>query len=379
MNWRVLHLPTTVGGNPQGLSKHLNKLGVNSTSWTVHQNYFGYPADYVITQENDSALWMELKKLFALTYVFRYQVIFFNYGSSLFNPCPIVHDGSKRWRKILFGKIYVIYNRTMHQIELGLLKLLRRKIFIQYQGDDARQGDYCLSHFEITTATQVEKTYYTAETDAFKRRQIASLTSLCSKTYALNPDLLNVLPITAEFLPYSHISFDEWLPQYTQLEDRPLRIGHAPSHRGVKGTGLILGAIEELKHEGYPFEFVLIEGLSNAEAKERYKTIDVLVDQLYAGWYGGLAVEAMALGKPVIAYIRDSDLHFIPSKMREHLPIIQAEPDSIKRVLREILLMPRPKLLELAKVSRAYVERWHDPMMIAQRVKVDIESALGTI
>lgn len=373
-----MHLPTTVGGNPQSLSKHLQRLGLDSVSWTVHQNYFGYPADYVITQQNDSVVWMELKKLLALAYVFRYQVIFFNYGSTLFNPNPIVRDGNKRWLKIVFRNVYLIYNKIMHQIELGLLKLMKRKLFIQYQGDDARQGDYCLSHFEITTATQVEKTYYTAETDAFKRRQIASLTSLCSKTYALNPDLLHVLPITAEFLPYSHISLDEWLPQYTQLEDRPLRIGHAPSHRGVKGTELILAAIEELKCEGYHFEFVLIEGLSNAEAKERYKTIDVLVDQLYAGWYGGIAVEAMALGKPVIAYIRDSDLHFIPSEMKQELPIIHAEPYSIRCALQDILLMPRPKLLELAKVSREYVERWHDPMKIAQRIKADIENALDS-
>lgn len=373
---KVLHLPTTVGGNPQGLSYHLQKLGVDSVTLTVHQNYFGYPADYVITQKNDSLLWMELKKLWALSYVFRYQVIFFNYGSTLFNPIPATHDGNKRWRKF-FRRLYFAYNKAIQKIELALLRLLGRKLFIQYQGDDARQGDYCLSNFEITTATQVEKTYYTAEKDVFKRRQIASLTSICSKTYALNPDLLHVLPKTTEFLPYSHISLDEWLPHYTQLEDRPLRIGHAPSHRGVKGTELVLKAIEELKNEGYDFDFVLIEGLSNAVAKERYKTIDVLVDQLYAGWYGGLAVEAMALGKPVIAYIREGDLHLIPPKMRQDLPVVRAEPNSIRKVLEGILSMERPALLDLAKRSRRFVEVWHDPLAIANRIKTDMETALG--
>ena len=201
---------------------------------------------------------------------------------------------------------------------------------------------------------------------------------MCYKTYALNPDLLYVLPPSSEFLPYSHISLEDWSPCYTQMESRPLRIGHSPSHRGVKGTELVLGALDALEREGAEFELVLVEGLSNAEAKELYKTVDVLVDQLFAGWYGGLAVEAMALGKPVVVYIREEDLKFIPSEMAADLPFIQATPDSIESVLREVLGMPRAQLLELAKRSRAYVERWHNPITIAERIKLDIEQALSS-
>jgi len=168
---------------------------------------------------------------------------------------------------------------------------------------------------------------------------------------------------------------NEWQPCFTQMETRPLRIGHAPSHRGVKGTELILKALESLEIQGFPFELVLVEGLSNAEAKERYKTVDVLVDQLYAGWYGGLAVEAMALGKPVIAYIRNDDLQFLPMGMREDLPIINAQPGNIQVVLQQVLQMNRSELLQLAKRSRAYVEKWHDPVRIAERIKADIEQA----
>jgi hypothetical protein len=200
---------------------------------------------------------------------------------------------------------------------------------------------------------------------------------VCFKTYALNPDLLHVLPPGSEFLPYSHISLEDWPPCYTQMESRSLRIGHAPSHRGVKGTGLILDALDSLKREGFGFELVLIEGLSNAEAKERYKTVDLLVDQLFAGWYGGLAVEAMALAKPVVVYIRDEDLKFIPSEMAAELPFIRATPHNIQSVLREVLEMPRARLLELAKRSRSYVERWHNPITIAQRIKDDIVQAIS--
>ena len=75
---------------------------------------------------------------------------------------------------------------------------------------------------------------------------------------------------------------------------------HAPSRRIVKGTKYILDAVEELKSEGLKFDFKMVEGMKNSDAKELYRTADIVVDQLRIGWYGVLAVEAMALGKPVI-------------------------------------------------------------------------------
>ena len=375
---KVLHLPSVVGGNPQGLSKHLNQIGIESETWTLRQNYFGYVADKIICGDTDSLFWRELKRIVALRYVFKSDVVFFNFGQTLFQQLPKAYRGDQGFLVRLLFPFYRHYARLMQNLELFLLKAQKKILLIQYQGNDARQGDYSVAHFPIAIATQVKPGYYCAETDALKREQIRRLTGVCYKTYALNPDILHVLPSGSEFLPYSHISLEEWSPCYTQMESRPLRIGHAPSRRGVKGTELVLSALDALKREEFEFELVLVEGLSNAEAKERYKTVDVLVDQLFAGWYGGLAVEAMALGKPVIVYIREEDLKFIPSEMAAELPFIQATPDSIGLALRKVLEMPRTQLLDLAKRSRAYVERWHNPITIAERIKQDIKQALSS-
>jgi len=374
---KVLHLPSVVGGNPQGLSRHLNKIGIESESWTLRQNYFGYLADKVICGDTDNLVWCELKRILALRYIFKSDVVFFNFGQTLFQQLPKSYHGDKRFLIWLLFPLYRHYARLMQNLELLLLKAQNKVLLIQYQGDDARQGDYSLAHFPINIATQVEPGYYYAESDALKREQIQRLTSICYKTYALNPDLLHVLPPGSEFLPYCHISLEDWPPYYTQMQSRPLRVGHAPSHRGVKGTELILAALDALKLEGFEFELVLVEGLSNVQAKELYKTVDVFVDQLFAGWYGGLAVEAMALGKPVVVYIREDDLKFIPPEMAAELPFIHATPDSIQSALQDVLAMPRLQLLELAKRSRAYVERWHDPIAIAKRIKADIEQAIS--
>ena len=45
---RVLHCPSTVGGNPQGLSRAERGHGCESESWTLTQNQYQYPADRVI-------------------------------------------------------------------------------------------------------------------------------------------------------------------------------------------------------------------------------------------------------------------------------------------------------------------------------------------
>ena len=60
------------------------------------------------------------------------------------------------------------------------------------------------------------------------------------------------------------------------------------------------------------FELELVEAKPFWEALQIYGSGDIIVDQLLAGWYGGFAVEAMALGKPVIAYLRAEDLTLIP-------------------------------------------------------------------
>ncbi len=373
---KVIHLPTTVGGNPQGISRHLNELGVKSETWTLRQNYFGYPADKVIFLDNNSRLISEFKKFLALRYVFLCDIVFFNFGTSLYQIDFEKDLENLSFFKKTLSKMYSSYVSFMGRLELFLLKKMNVPIFIQYQGDDARQGDFSRLNFDITFANRVEENYYPSFTDDIKRKQIVTFSKSAAKIYALNPDLLHVLPDCAEFLPYSHVNLTDWEPCYTQLEERPLRIGHAPTNRSVKGTDLIINALDQLEKDGYKFEFVLIEGYSNAEAKEIYKGIDVLVDQLFAGWYGGLAVESMALGKPVIAYIREQDLQFIPLEMRDDLPIFRSEPENIYTCLANILNMTRQDLLSTAKKSRTYVEKWHDPIKIAERIKRDMMDQL---
>jgi hypothetical protein len=134
-----------------------------------------------------------------------------------------------------------------------------------------------------------------------------------------------------------------------------------------------LEAINRVKRDGIPVDFVLVEDLPHQEARRAYGRADLVIDQLLAGWYGGFAVEAMALAKPVICYIREDDLAYIPAEMRAHLPIINATPDSIYSVLKRWLTASPGELRERGLESRRYVERWHDPIRVVSRLVGDYQ------
>jgi glycosyltransferase involved in cell wall biosynthesis len=136
----------------------------------------------------------------------------------------------------------------------------------------------------------------------------------------------------------------------------------------VKGTKYVLQAVEKLKRKNNMIELNLVENLPHGKVKKIMEDADLVIDQLLVGWYGGVAVEAMALGKPVICFIRNEDLRFIPREMREDLPIINANPRNLYQVL-DRHLNDKKNLSLIGQKSRSYVERYHDPIKIAQQMK----------
>jgi glycosyltransferase involved in cell wall biosynthesis len=142
---------------------------------------------------------------------------------------------------------------------------------------------------------------------------------------------------------------------------RPL-IVHAPSSRRRKGTEHVVAAVE-----GLDADLELVEGLHHEEALERYKAADVVVDQLNAGWYGLFAIEAMALGKPVVTYLHDEAVRRTEAAFGTRVPIVSATAETLREALRP-LVANAARRRELGAASRAYVERVHDLETVADRL-----------
>jgi hypothetical protein len=138
---------------------------------------------------------------------------------------------------------------------------------------------------------------------------------------------------------------------------------HAPSRRVVKGSDHVVRAAQELLAEGLDFDFRLVEGLRNDDARSAYQEADVIVDQLRIGWYGVLAVEGMALQKAVVSFIRDDLLHHLGADP----PLAVADPTSIKQVLRR-LITDTAFREGLSRRGRAYCESVHDSQKVARKL-----------
>ncbi len=141
-----------------------------------------------------------------------------------------------------------------------------------------------------------------------------------------------------------------------------LRIAHAPSRRALKGTQLVLNSVELLMDQGMDIELDIIEGVTNEEAFERLASADIFIDQMRIGWYGVLATEAMAMGKPTIAYIRDD----LVEKLEENCPIIISNPDTLTEDLRR-LLHDQKFLAEIGKKSRRFAKEYHCANVVAKK------------
>jgi glycosyltransferase involved in cell wall biosynthesis len=363
---RVLHCPAVVGGHSAGLARAERALGLDSRAIGFEPPPFGYEVDEVLFQ-GGSPVGRELRRLRFLARTLREaDVVHFNFGTSILpRYWPSAHGAGVR-------RVYGLYARLLEGRDLPWLRRAGKAVFVTFQGDDVRRAASLRTRLPEGHAAWVDD-YYDPRDDERKRLFAARVGRYAHGILALNPDLLELLPPRAEFLPYAHVDPAVWTPVQAS-NSRPV-VAHAPTDRRVKGTDALVAAVERLRSEGVDVELRLVEGLPRDGARRALAGADVVVDQLLTGWYGGVAVEAMALGKPVVARLHEPDLARIPEAMRDELPVVHATPDTIADFLRGLLGGPRD---EIGRRSRAYVERWHDPRRIAAHLCAAYESAASS-
>lgn len=347
---KVLHLPSAVGNHSWCLSRGERALGVDSDVLVLDASYLSYPADFNIhlgRLNTPLARWSKLIRTFAEIRS-GYNVFHFNWGSTLF---------------------------TMRALGINHLELpfypRDSSLFVTYNGCDARQKHPTIALGAEFSACKVctVKECDSGRMDSTRASGIKKMVERVEHVWGLNPDLLNFLPAEkTDFLPYAVMldnSEKSFVTRYSG--QRPLRVAHAPTNREIKGTRFVLDAVEQINKK-YPnsIELLLIEGLSHSDAINLYVQADVVVDQLLIGWYGTFAVEAMMLGKPVIARIDPIESLGIPRLMGEQLvhSVINANPNTIKGVLEGFLINPK-MLFEYAENAMDYSRRWHNEKYVA--------------
>ena len=177
---RVLHGPVNVGNQPWVLSRHERAYGVHSDLFVNYSTWFGYPNDRCLSEFGKRSLLNVLKRTaFAFSSPFRYDVLHYYFGRSF--TCWDDYSGPKRF---WFA-------------DLKLAKRLGRKIFMTFQGCDARLSD-ASSEANQFTACHLDRCESAADCrgslDARRRKVIDEIVPLADRVFVLNPGTSQIHP-----------------------------------------------------------------------------------------------------------------------------------------------------------------------------------------
>ena len=291
---------------------------------------------------------------------------YLGYKEHLINTNVIELQQSCKHLINFFDLFHLHYNSSIlpNLRDLAVIRDKGKKVIMHHWGNDVRFHD---------KAREKNPHVYTGDSppDGVIHRRLTQISAFVDEAIVQDYEVydyvapyykkVHVVPIAIDLEP-----FEPHLPRMDVT--RPLVL-HAPTNPAFKGTAAVEGAIAELQ-KTHDFEYRRIEHLNHEQAVQLYKAADVIVDQLRCGSYGLLSVEAMALGKPVITYLRDD----VASKFPSELPIVNADPDTVGTALRQVLDNPALRV-ELGERGRAYAENYH-----AKEIVVDqLEAIYGNL
>ncbi|PUE63762.1 glycosyltransferase [Arcobacter caeni] len=213
--------------------------------------------------------------------------------------------------RIIYGPILLAYlvNKYTHffyiwhtgfllnrDFEFKFLKAKRKKLVCLFVGDDIR-SPYLLQNYGKQMDIDVWGTYYFLFDESYEndKKQIAhSADNNADVIFGSNIDQLSYLKRSQ--LPwmyyYDNNKFFRNDNKFNNIE--LIKILHAPSSPINKGTPLVRSAIKKLKIEGYNFEYIELQDISNELVLENLRTSHIVLNQFYAFAIGVFGIEAMA-------------------------------------------------------------------------------------
>ncbi|MHB8642305.1 MAG: glycosyltransferase [Gaiellaceae bacterium] len=260
-------------------------------------------------------------------------------------------------------------------VDLRFARMLRKPGVAEFAGGDVRVPEIEAAdnpYYAAAFPSYEWRSHESAESSARTQRRFrgagcVALVSCWSLLPYLDRELFPDVPVVRQ-----RVYMRDLEPRYPDPAQRRPLVVHASTAPVAKATAAVLAAVDALRGE-VDFEFVLLERAPREEALELMRRADVYLDQFMLGSHGSAAVEAMALGTPVVGYVKPSMHGLYP----DDLPLVPSTQEELPEVLRA-LLTDGDLRQELGRRSRAYAEREHDATRLAPQLVEVYERAIAS-
>ena len=319
---KILHGTTEIAGQMGILSRALKEKGHYSIGYNTFHSYLGYK-DHLINTTPEK-IKEESEKI-----IDSFDLFHFHY-------CTTLDENFQ---------------------DLSIIKEKKKKMIMHHWGNDVRFHEQAKINnpYVYTGDSPPNEVMHERLTKISKYIKQAIVQDYEVYEYVKNYyEKVHVLPIA--------IDVSSITPKFPSIVKKKPLVLHAPTNPEFKGTVYVEDVIQKLQttHE---FEYKRIEKMSNEEALKLYEDADIIIDQILCGSYGLLSVESMALGKPVITFIRPDLLNTFPPE----LPIVNANPDNLYDQVK--LLLENPILRQhLGLLGRKYVTTYHNHPVVCEKL-----------
>lgn len=325
---RVLMAPFEVAGVVGALRDGLRRAGVPADFWALQPHPFVFTHDRLV-------MGYPARLRAGLVAPLRYDVLHFHFGTTF------AEFGDVAWGRVAGRPLAVMH----------------------YWGDDCRlRTESALRPLGADASWEAEQ----LARERTIRRRLRLAGRLCGAA------LVSDLELAAFVEPHFRAVYLVPTPLSLPLVPGPVPaegpagegpiVFHAPSDQRVKGTSTILAAIEQVGRER-PLRLRTVSGVQRAEVLAELARADIVVDQLGARTSGVFALEAMALGKPVLTALD----HELLAPFARDSPLVPVSPETLATELDALCADPARRA-RLGARGAAFVRDVHDADRVAEAV-----------
>lgn len=259
-----------------------------------------------------------------------------------------------------------------YPLNLFLLKIFGKKIVVTFRGAEVRTNlDFLPKEIYQKLPASAWPEYYQriyqfgGWKNWQKRWRVKIFIWFADQVVLTGPFLAGQVSRFEAIIPYAREIGRIGRLEKLAKRNKKLTILHLPSEPVVKGTSEIEKIFKKLKKIYPKVDFKILSPRTHLETIEEMAKADIVIDQILVGWYGGQAVEALAMGKIVMAYLSPTYLNFV--SFGGEIPIWNTNFWTFEQDLRLLLkILPRIKS-EWGRAAVEFAKKYHSHSAIANQ------------